>query len=69
MLDLLKPSEGPMKVRGQSKAKPVAAGFAKVEHFCFAQSCNLKEKGVKSAKLVGSSVGAFCLLKMNFSLT
>lgn len=47
MLDLLKPSEGPMKVRGQSKVKPVAVGFAKVERFCFAQSCNLKEKGEK----------------------
>lgn len=47
MLDLLKPSEGPMKVRGQSKAEPVAVGFAKVGRFCFAQSFNLKEKGGK----------------------
>lgn len=47
MLDLLKPSEGLMKVRGRSKAKPVAVGFANVERFCFAQSFNLKEKGGK----------------------
>lgn len=47
MLDLLKPSEGPMKVRGRSKAKPVAVGFAKVERSSFARSFNLKEKGEK----------------------
>lgn len=47
MLDLLKPSEGPMKVRGRSKAQAVAVGLAKVERVCFAQSFNQKEKGEK----------------------
>lgn len=63
MLDLFKPSEGPMKVRKQTQ-KIYFCCFVKVDRFFSRSGCNfnlMEEKEGESAKLVRSSVGSFRL--------